>query len=182
MNFLLTPPQGLAVCFCCSLLRHCHHGEPPPNPWGALGLYCGLSLCSGAPAASPHAAIMLRLHQSRLPGCLHVLAPYTHPTCAYPPPTPPTKRPRAHVYSSASLPLTLDCPGDSGPAPGGRKMSRGSFNSQFPHPEPSARYPQALAFPDQLYDAVFDGAQVTSKTPIRLYGGALLSEYCWGRL
>ncbi|XP_034502345.1 tumor protein p53-inducible protein 11-like isoform X5 [Ailuropoda melanoleuca] len=36
----------------------------------------------------------------------------------------------------------------------------------------------ALAFPDQLYDAVFDGAQVTSKTPIRLYGGALLSEYC----
>uniref|UniRef100_A0A2I3FPH8 Tumor protein p53-inducible protein 11 n=1 Tax=Nomascus leucogenys TaxID=61853 RepID=A0A2I3FPH8_NOMLE len=29
----------------------------------------------------------------------------------------------------------------------------------------------ALAFPDQLYDAVFDGAQVTSKTPIRLYGG-----------
>uniref|UniRef100_A0A2K5E0F4 Tumor protein p53-inducible protein 11 n=1 Tax=Aotus nancymaae TaxID=37293 RepID=A0A2K5E0F4_AOTNA len=38
----------------------------------------------------------------------------------------------------------------------------------------------ALAFPDQLYDAVFDGAQVTSKTPIRLYGGALLSEYCWG--
>uniref|UniRef100_A0A8D2E0K9 Tumor protein p53-inducible protein 11 n=1 Tax=Theropithecus gelada TaxID=9565 RepID=A0A8D2E0K9_THEGE len=33
----------------------------------------------------------------------------------------------------------------------------------------------ALAFPDQLYDAVFDGAQVTSKTPIRLYGGALLN-------
>ncbi|XP_010840626.1 PREDICTED: tumor protein p53-inducible protein 11 [Bison bison bison] len=33
----------------------------------------------------------------------------------------------------------------------------------------------ALAFPDQLYDAVFDGVQVTSKTPIRLYGGALLS-------
>uniref|UniRef100_A0A8C0DGN6 Tumor protein p53-inducible protein 11 n=1 Tax=Balaenoptera musculus TaxID=9771 RepID=A0A8C0DGN6_BALMU len=33
----------------------------------------------------------------------------------------------------------------------------------------------ALTFPDQLYDAVFDGAQVTSKTPIRLYGGALLS-------
>lgn len=43
-----------------------------------------------------------------------------------------------------------------------------------------SRCPQALAFPDQLYDAVFDGAQVTSKTPIRLYGGALLSEYCWG--
>lgn len=38
--------------------------------------------------------------------------------------------------------------------------------------------PQALALPDQLYDAVFDGAEVTSKTPIRLYGGALLSEYC----
>uniref|UniRef100_A0A8C9P6U7 Tumor protein p53-inducible protein 11 n=1 Tax=Spermophilus dauricus TaxID=99837 RepID=A0A8C9P6U7_SPEDA len=38
----------------------------------------------------------------------------------------------------------------------------------------------ALAFPDQLYDAVFDGAQVTSKTPIRLYGGALLSEYSGG--
>ncbi|KAB0404491.1 hypothetical protein E2I00_016507 [Balaenoptera physalus] len=33
---------------------------------------------------------------------------------------------------------------------------------------------KALTFPDQLYDAVFDGAQVTSKTPIRLYGGALL--------
>ncbi|KAF6106783.1 tumor protein p53 inducible protein 11 [Phyllostomus discolor] len=40
---------------------------------------------------------------------------------------------------------------------------------------PPTCYPQALAFPDQLYDAVFDGAQVTSKTPIRLYGGALLS-------
>nr|XP_054294580.1 tumor protein p53-inducible protein 11 isoform X1 [Pongo pygmaeus] len=48
----------------------------------------------------------------------------------------------------------------------------------------------ALAFPDQLYDAVFDGAQVTSKTPIRLYGGALLNALahtpasdealCWG--
>nr|XP_058924602.1 tumor protein p53-inducible protein 11 isoform X1 [Kogia breviceps] len=35
----------------------------------------------------------------------------------------------------------------------------------------------ALTFPDQLYDAVFDGAQVTSKTPIRLYGGALLSHH-----
>uniref|UniRef100_A0A9L0IDH1 Tumor protein p53-inducible protein 11 n=1 Tax=Equus asinus TaxID=9793 RepID=A0A9L0IDH1_EQUAS len=35
----------------------------------------------------------------------------------------------------------------------------------------------ALAFPDQLYDAIFDGAQVTSKTPIRLYGGALLSHH-----
>ncbi|KAL1785421.1 tumor protein p53-inducible protein 11 isoform X2 [Sigmodon hispidus] len=33
----------------------------------------------------------------------------------------------------------------------------------------------ALALPDQLYDAVFDGAEITSKTPIRLYGGALLS-------
>nr|XP_020865497.1 tumor protein p53-inducible protein 11 isoform X2 [Phascolarctos cinereus] len=33
----------------------------------------------------------------------------------------------------------------------------------------------ALAFPDQLFDAVFDGAEVNSKTPIRLYGGALLS-------
>lgn len=33
----------------------------------------------------------------------------------------------------------------------------------------------ALAVPDQLYDAVFDGVEVTSKTPIRLYGGALLS-------
>uniref|UniRef100_G3SWR5 Tumor protein p53-inducible protein 11 n=1 Tax=Loxodonta africana TaxID=9785 RepID=G3SWR5_LOXAF len=33
----------------------------------------------------------------------------------------------------------------------------------------------ALAFPDQLYDVVFDGAEVTSKTPVRLYGGALLS-------
>lgn len=41
-------------------------------------------------------------------------------------------------------------------------------------------YAQALAFPDQLYDAVFDGAEVTSKTPIRLYGGALLSKCCWG--
>ncbi|XP_007497420.2 tumor protein p53-inducible protein 11 isoform X1 [Monodelphis domestica] len=33
----------------------------------------------------------------------------------------------------------------------------------------------ALAFPDQLFDAIFDGAEVNSKTPIRLYGGALLS-------
>ncbi|KFP51722.1 Tumor protein p53-inducible protein 11, partial [Cathartes aura] len=33
----------------------------------------------------------------------------------------------------------------------------------------------ALAFPDQLYDAVFDEVSVSSKTPIRLYGGALLS-------
>lgn len=61
-------------------------------------------------------------------------------------------------------------------------MSRGNFNSKSFYPEPSTRCPQALAFPDQLYDAVFDGAQVTSKTPIRLYGGAILSEYCWGRL
>lgn len=35
---------------------------------------------------------------------------------------------------------------------------------------------QALAFPDQLFDAVFDEEPVSSKTPIRLYGGALLSE------
>ncbi|XP_074853642.1 tumor protein p53-inducible protein 11 [Carettochelys insculpta] len=33
----------------------------------------------------------------------------------------------------------------------------------------------ALAFPDQLYDAVFEEESVNSKTPIRLYGGALLS-------
>ncbi|XP_061466821.1 tumor protein p53-inducible protein 11 [Rhineura floridana] len=33
----------------------------------------------------------------------------------------------------------------------------------------------ALAFPDQLYDAVFEEELVNSKTPIRLYGGALLS-------
>uniref|UniRef100_A0A8C6ZJ18 Tumor protein p53-inducible protein 11 n=1 Tax=Nothoprocta perdicaria TaxID=30464 RepID=A0A8C6ZJ18_NOTPE len=33
----------------------------------------------------------------------------------------------------------------------------------------------ALAFPDQLYDAVFDEEPVSSKTPVRLYGGALLS-------
>lgn len=58
----------------------------------------------------------------------------------------------------------------------------GSVSSESPPLEPSALCPQALAFPDQLYDAVFDGAQVTSKTPIRLYGGALLSEYCWGGL
>uniref|UniRef100_A0A8C4M8T5 Tumor protein p53-inducible protein 11 n=1 Tax=Equus asinus asinus TaxID=83772 RepID=A0A8C4M8T5_EQUAS len=45
---------------------------------------------------------------------------------------------------------------------------------KFTVPSPRPR-PQALAFPDQLYDAIFDGAQVTSKTPIRLYGGALLS-------
>ena len=67
--------------------------------------------------------------------------------------------------------LTLDCCwGQEGDVQG----STGS-----PHPKPPAHCPQALAFPDQLYDAVFDGAQVTSKTPIRLYGGALLSEYCW---
>lgn len=35
---------------------------------------------------------------------------------------------------------------------------------------------QALAFPDQLYEAVFDEESASSKTPIRLYGGALLSE------
>ncbi|XP_061853731.1 tumor protein p53-inducible protein 11 isoform X1 [Colius striatus] len=35
----------------------------------------------------------------------------------------------------------------------------------------------ALAFPDQLYDAVFNEEAVSSKTPIRLYGGALLSHY-----
>ncbi|XP_069479407.1 tumor protein p53-inducible protein 11 [Ambystoma mexicanum] len=33
----------------------------------------------------------------------------------------------------------------------------------------------ALTFPDQLYDAVFDEGSVSSKTSIRLYGGALLS-------
>nr|XP_056707615.1 tumor protein p53-inducible protein 11 [Euleptes europaea] len=33
----------------------------------------------------------------------------------------------------------------------------------------------ALTFPDQLYDAVFEEESVNSKTPIRLYGGALLS-------
>uniref|UniRef100_A0A670JEY7 Tumor protein p53-inducible protein 11 n=1 Tax=Podarcis muralis TaxID=64176 RepID=A0A670JEY7_PODMU len=33
----------------------------------------------------------------------------------------------------------------------------------------------ALAFPEQLYDAVFEEESVNSKTPIRLYGGALLS-------
>ncbi|KAL8169658.1 UNVERIFIED_CONTAM: hypothetical protein K2H54_054635 [Gekko kuhli] len=33
----------------------------------------------------------------------------------------------------------------------------------------------ALTFPDQLYDAVFEEESVTSKIPIRLYGGALLS-------
>ncbi|XP_075610794.1 tumor protein p53-inducible protein 11 [Balearica regulorum gibbericeps] len=33
----------------------------------------------------------------------------------------------------------------------------------------------ALAFPDQLYDTVFDEESASSKTPIRLYGGALLS-------
>ncbi|XP_009571413.1 PREDICTED: tumor protein p53-inducible protein 11-like, partial [Fulmarus glacialis] len=32
----------------------------------------------------------------------------------------------------------------------------------------------ALAFPDQLYDAIFEEESVSSKTPIRLYGGALL--------
>lgn len=60
----------------------------------------------------------------------------------------------------------------------------GGFNSDplQLYPELPTRCLQALAFPDQLYDAVFDGAQVTSKTPIRLYGGALLSEYCQGRL
>lgn len=39
---------------------------------------------------------------------------------------------------------------------------------------------QALAFPDQLYDAVFEEESVSSRTPIRLYGGALLSECCAG--
>ncbi|XP_010166125.2 tumor protein p53-inducible protein 11, partial [Antrostomus carolinensis] len=34
----------------------------------------------------------------------------------------------------------------------------------------------ALAFPDQLYDTIFEEEAASSKTPIRLYGGALLSE------
>ncbi|KFV05569.1 Tumor protein p53-inducible protein 11, partial [Pterocles gutturalis] len=33
----------------------------------------------------------------------------------------------------------------------------------------------ALAFPDQLYDTIFEEESVSSKTPVRLYGGALLS-------
>ncbi|KAM4722182.1 tumor protein p53-inducible protein 11 [Rhinophrynus dorsalis] len=33
----------------------------------------------------------------------------------------------------------------------------------------------ALAFPDQLYESVFDGGTVSSKTSTRLYGGALFS-------
>ncbi|XP_069824187.1 tumor protein p53-inducible protein 11 [Dendropsophus ebraccatus] len=33
----------------------------------------------------------------------------------------------------------------------------------------------ALAFPDQLYEAVFDKGTVSSKTSTRLYGGALFS-------
>ncbi|XP_053304530.1 tumor protein p53-inducible protein 11 isoform X2 [Spea bombifrons] len=33
----------------------------------------------------------------------------------------------------------------------------------------------ALAFPEQLYEAVFDGRAVSSKTSTRLYGGALFS-------
>ncbi|XP_063294929.1 tumor protein p53-inducible protein 11 isoform X1 [Pelobates fuscus] len=33
----------------------------------------------------------------------------------------------------------------------------------------------ALTFPDQLYEAVFDGGTVSSKTSTRLYGGALFS-------
>lgn len=44
---------------------------------------------------------------------------------------------------------------------------------------------QALAFPDQLFDAIFEEEAASSKTPIRLYGGALLSECCamyWGTL
>uniref|UniRef100_A0A8C3D2N1 Tumor protein p53-inducible protein 11 n=125 Tax=Neognathae TaxID=8825 RepID=A0A8C3D2N1_CORMO len=36
----------------------------------------------------------------------------------------------------------------------------------------------ALVFPDQLFDAIFEEESVSSKTPIRLYGGALLSECC----
>nr|KAG8536849.1 hypothetical protein GDO81_025552 [Engystomops pustulosus] len=35
--------------------------------------------------------------------------------------------------------------------------------------------PQALAFPDQLYEVVFDKGTVSSKTSTRLYGGALFS-------
>ncbi|NXP37846.1 P5I11 protein, partial [Leiothrix lutea] len=38
-----------------------------------------------------------------------------------------------------------------------------------------SRLCQALAFPDQLFDAIFEEEAVSSKTPIRLYGGALLS-------
>uniref|UniRef100_A0A8C9MIX5 Tumor protein p53-inducible protein 11 n=1 Tax=Serinus canaria TaxID=9135 RepID=A0A8C9MIX5_SERCA len=44
--------------------------------------------------------------------------------------------------------------------------------------ESLSRLCQALAFPDQLFDAIFEEDSVSSKTPIRLYGGALLSECC----
>lgn len=94
--------------------------------------------------------------------------------------------------NSLSLETQIFCPGREGSGAvsvlildcywGKEGDVQGKFPQRAPHPEPPARCPQALTFPDQLYDAVFDGVQVTSKTPIRLYGGALLSEYCWGRL
>lgn len=73
--------------------------------------------------------------------------------------------------------------GQSGPALGILAVSLEEGcpqHSSQPGPDPVVLCcSQALALPDQLYDAVFDGAEVTSKTPIRLYGGALLSEYFW---
>ena len=156
----------------------------PPLPWGPHCL-SPLPLPTGM-------AVMLRPHLSRLAGRLHVLAPDTHPTCAL-------AHPGSPGHGPESLPLATPAPsvlpwrarGSRGPDPGlpqgpwpcswGKEDVQG-VSTVTPHPMPPICCPQALAFPDQLYDAVFDGAQVTSKTPIRLYGGALLSEYCWGGL
>lgn len=85
VTFLSICPQGLAVCFCCALLRHCHHGETPTpsptsgtRPWvylapcvPPLGLYSGFLPCSGAPAASPRMAIVQRPYLSGLSSSLH---------------------------------------------------------------------------------------------------------------
>ena len=68
VTFLSTSPQGLAVCFCCALLQHCHHGESLRHPWAPAP--------SPAPAPLlplPPLAIMPRPHLSRLSGCLREL-------------------------------------------------------------------------------------------------------------
>lgn len=92
VTFFLMPPQGLAVCFCCALLRHRHHGEPPVHPWGTLGL-CGAPplplptwpscrgpVCQGSLAASMSRLLTLIPPRPAWPGASWI-----------------------HVHSSASL-------------------------------------------------------------------------------
>ena len=64
LTFLSTSPQSLAVCLCCSLLRHCHHGESLPQPWDLAP-----SPSLGPPAAFPCRAFGLSGRLPDLFGC-----------------------------------------------------------------------------------------------------------------